>query len=141
MSFRKFLEPRPIAPIDDWALLLLRVVCGCAFLIHGWGKIQHPMGWMGPSSSVPPLFQLLAAISEFGGGIAWILGLGTRLASLGIGATMAVAVTFHVAVFRDPFVNPRGSGSYELALLYLLVAILFFAHGPGRASLDRRLLG
>jgi hypothetical protein len=30
---------------------------------------------MGTGSPVPGLFQLLAAISEFGGGIAWILGL------------------------------------------------------------------
>src|ERR1044071_3379761 len=61
-------------------LLLIRLVVGSAFMLHGWGKIQHPFSWMGPESPVPGFFQLLAAISEFGGGLAWILGLLTPLA-------------------------------------------------------------
>ncbi len=52
-------------------LLLLRLVVGLAFMFHGYGKIQHPFGWMGPNAAIPPFFQALAAISEFGGGLAW----------------------------------------------------------------------
>jgi len=67
----------------DAALLLLRIVSGCAFAIHGWGKIQDPFHWMGSESSIPGVLQGLAALSEFGGGLAWAVGLLTRLAALG----------------------------------------------------------
>jgi putative oxidoreductase len=87
------------------------------------------------------VFQFLAALSEFGGGIAWILGLLTPIASLGIGCTMAVAVHMHLIVRHDPFVNLTGGMSYEPALVYLGVAILILALGPGTCSLDAKVFG
>jgi len=135
---KRFLQPVPQPTTASFALLLLRLIVGVAFLIHGWQKIQNPLGWMGPQSPVPGFFQLLAAVSEFGGGIAWILGLLVSLASLGIGFTMAVAVSMHSMVLHDPFVNLTGGRSYELASAYLCVAILLLVMGPGRFSLDAK---
>lgn len=123
------------------ALLLLRVVAGLAFMIHGWGKIQNPFGWAGPDSPIPGLLLGLAALSEFGGGLAWILGLLTPLASLGIAITMAVAFSFHAFVRGDPFVSATGGPAFELAALYFCVALLLMAVGPGRYSLDRKAFG
>jgi len=120
-------------------LLLLRVVVGSAFVLHGSGKIQHAFAWMPPEAPVPALFQALAALSEFGGGLAWIVGLLTPLASLGILSTMTVALLFHVSR-GDPFVNGAGGGSYELALVYWTVAFLLLMVGPGRLSLDALLV-
>src|SRR5688572_20371572 len=95
-------------------LLILRLVAGLAFMFHGWGKIKNPTGWMGENATIPGVFQALAAISEFGGGLAWILGALTPLASFGIVCTMAVAVYMHAFVFEDPFVaKGPGKGSYE----------------------------
>lgn len=123
-------------------LLALRLVCGVAFMFHGWGKIQHPFSWMGPDSKMPGFLLFLAALSEFGGGLAWILGLLTPLASLGLAFTMAVAVYFHAAVFGDPFVaTGPGKGSYEPALVYLAVSIALMLAGPGKLSLDAKLFG
>lgn len=51
-------------------LLIIRIVFGLGILHHGWGKIQHPFTWMGPDAPVPGILQALAALSEFGGGIA-----------------------------------------------------------------------
>ena len=84
----------------------------------------------------------MAAISEFGGGLAWILGLVTPLASFGIGCTMAVAVRLHAFVLHDPFVaSGPGKGAFEPAAVYLCVAILFLLSGPGRFSVDRLIFG
>ncbi len=115
-----------------FGLLLLRLVCGLGLMLHGWKKINDPFGWMGSEATTPALFQALAAISEFFGGLAWILGLLTPLASLGILSTMTVATVRHVGS-GDPFV---GKGSFELPLLYLTIAILFILAGPGRYALD-----
>ena len=115
-------------------LLVLRIVSGLALMFHGWGKIQNPMGWMGPDAGVPGIFQALAAISEFVGGLAWILGALTPLFSLGILCTMAVATHMHAVIKGDPFVGMQGS--YEPALVYFCIALLFLLIGPGRISLD-----
>ena len=120
-------------------LLVLRIVVGAAFMLHGWPKIQNPTGWMPADAGVPGWLQALAAISEFGGGAAWILGLLTPLASFGILCTMAVAVHFHAIIRGDPFVA-KGP-SYELALVFLCVALLLILAGPGKYSLDYTLFG
>ena len=63
----------------------------------------------GPDADVPGIFQALAAVSEFGGGLAWMLGALMPLFSLGISCTMAVAIYMHIIVRGDPFVGSNGS--------------------------------
>ncbi len=122
------------------AFLILRLVAGTAMIMHGWGKIQSPFSWMPAGSPVPGFFQFLAALSEFGGGIAWIVGALTSLASFGMACTMLVAVYFHAVVLGDPFVS-KGGGSYELALLYFVISVIFLFTGPGKFSIDTHLFG
>lgn len=137
----KFFRPSNTECSASRVLLLLRLVAGIAFLYHGWGKIQNPMSWMGPDATVPAFLQLLAAVSEFGGGIAWVLGFLTRVASLGIISTMLVAIYLHAIVLHDPFVNMTGGHSYELASLYLCIALILLVIGPGKFSLDYLVFG
>lgn len=122
--------------IGSAGLLVLRLVMGAAFVLHGWPKIQNPLSWMGPDATMPGILQALAAISEFGGGLALIVGLLTRFASLGIAAVMVVALaTVHLAM-GHPFVAKAGGPSCELPAVYLACAVLFLIMGPGRISLD-----
>ena len=72
---KEFFKPTVQSTKVSIALLLLRVVMGLAFMYHGWGKIQSPFSWMPPEAPIPGIFQFLAAISEFGGGLALILGM------------------------------------------------------------------
>lgn len=121
------------------ALFFLRVVVGIAFMYHGWGKIQSPFGWMGPDAPVPGILQMLAAVAEFGGGMALIIGLLTKVASIGLACTMLVATIMHAFVMKDPFVaSAPGSPSYELALVYLAISVLLMATGPGKHSIDAK---
>jgi putative oxidoreductase len=140
MKIKTILSVPPNPTFADLSLLLLRFVAGLAFMLHGWGKIQNPFGWMGPEAFAPGFLQALAALSEFGGGLAWIIGLITPLASLGISCTMAVAVYMHAIMRGDPFVSVGGS-AYELAALYFCISVLLMATGPGRFSLDRLIFG
>ncbi len=122
------------------AVLLLRLMTGAAFLVHGWPKIQNPLHWMDAFPGHPPSFvQLLPAIAEFGGGVALILGLLTPVACAGIICTMLVALFVHIS-HGDPFVAKGGPG-WELAMVFLTSAVTILLLGPGRFSLDQKIHG
>jgi len=115
------------------ALLALRLVAGPAFILHGWPKIQNAFGWLGPD--VPSWLQALAAFAEFGGGIAMLAGVLTRLAALGIACVMCYALFLVHIPKGDPFVGQGGS-SWELAAVYLAIMIALMLRGAGQFSLD-----
>lgn len=122
-------------------LLLIRGVTGAAFLFHGWPKIQNATTWMSQMSpQTPAALQAAAAVAEFGGGIALILGLLTPLACLGIAGVMLTALTTVHWPHGDPFVG-HGGPSWELAAVYLCVVLGVLLLGPGRLSVDGLIFG
>ena len=140
---RKVLYAGGVGCRGSIGLLLLRVVMGAAFMFHGWPKIQDPTHWMGShGEGIPGWLQAAAAVSEFGGGLALILGLLTPLASLGLACTMATALGMvHLRAGHAFVASGPGQPSYELAAVYLAAAILFLLAGPGKLSLDACLFG
>ncbi|MBV8879428.1 MAG: DoxX family protein [Planctomycetaceae bacterium] len=139
---KSLLQPPPLSARASTGLLVVRVIAGLAFVLHGWGKIQHPFSWGGPNSPYPAFLLGLAALSEFGGGIGWMLGLLTPLSCFGIACTMVTAIHLHMVTMKQSFVaTGPGEGSYELAAVYLAVAVLLALAGPGRWSADRFLFG
>ncbi len=128
-------------------MLVLRLVVGAAFLIHGWPKIQHPTEWMNAAPTPPhPYLQAAAAVAEFGGGISLILGFLTPLFAFLLACTMASAIGMAHLPAGDPFVamNMRGqpyAPSFELAAAYFAVAVAVLFVGPGQFSLDWCLFG
>ena len=118
-------------------LLIIRIGFGIGIAEHGWGKIQHPFSWMNHMPApAPGWLQFLAALSEFGGGLAMIVGLLTPLAMFGLLCTMGYAM-LHVSFPKgQPYVNPMGGPSYELAGHYFIVALGLLIGGPGALSVD-----
>ena len=140
-NVKKFFQTNHQSQAESTALLILRLIVGVAFILHGSGKMANPFGWMPATAPIPGFLQFLAAISEFGGGIALVFGLLTRLGSLGLFFTMLVATGMHAFVLKDPFVNMTGGSSFEPALGYLGISILFLILGPGRFSFDQKIFG
>lgn len=126
--------------LPSLGLLAFRLTVGSAFVLHGLPKIQHAFNWMG-DAPVPGVLQALAAFSEFGGGLALILGLLTPLAALSLIATMLGALFMVHLPSGHAFVSQPGQPSYELALVYLVSAVLILLNSPGRFSLDYFLVG
>ncbi|MBA3712695.1 MAG: DoxX family protein [Pyrinomonadaceae bacterium] len=125
-------------------LLIVRLVFGLGMVLHGSQKIGAPFTWMNAfagENAPPGILQALAAVAEFFGGIALILGLLTPVAALGIAFVMLFALGMAHLPAGDPFVNAPGKSSYESAAGYLAVALLLIVTGPGALSLDWLLFG
>lgn len=85
--------------LDGVAALLLRLILGPVMIAAGWEKLSGD-NWFGavqdsfpfPFNVLPPdLSWFLASWTEFLGGIALLLGLGTRLIAIPLAVTMFVA--------------------------------------------------
>jgi len=132
MPFQKLDEYR------DFGLLILRIGIGILFIWHGYVKLSGgPETWIGLGKALsvmgiyfaPTFMGLLAALSEFVGGILLILGLLTRPACFFLLCTMVVATSMHLANG-----DPRQIFSQPLGLAILFFSLLFI--GPGKYSLD-----
>ena len=122
-------------------LLFIRLVFGLALVFHGLSKIQNPFHWMDRMPApAPGILQGLAALSEFGGGLALIVGLLTPLACLGILSTMIVAfVKVHLPAGNAFVAN--GAASFETVAFFAVIALALIIAGPGALSLDALLFG
>lgn len=113
--FGNFVEGR-----GAMGLLILRVVFGAGLMLHGLPKMAMPFSWMNAmagDAAPPDVLQALAAFAEFGGGLAFIVGLLVPLAAFGVVCEMLTAIiTVHLAA-GQPFV---AAAPGALSLDYLL---------------------
>lgn len=127
----------PTARQVDVALTILRVVLGVVFIAHGGQKlfvfgfegVTGAFGQMGVPA--PGIVGPATALIEFFGGIALVLGFLTRLAALGVGATMVGAIT--LVHLPAGFFAPNG---VEFPLSLLAMAAALTITGAGRFSVD-----
>lgn len=135
------------------ALLLLRLVVGVAFVLHGYPKITHLRVWA-DALKMPLFLCFLSALSMLGGGICLILGFLTPFASLAIFVSMAFAMVLEILqglpfVARDPYLIPEGQyqgpqgigepPSWEKAAIYVVICLVLIFFGAGAYSLDAQI--
>jgi len=139
------------ATTDTWAPLVLRVTLGLLIFPHGAQKLlgwfggygfSGTMGFFTGTLGIPALFAFLAIVAESFGALGLIVGLATRVAALGVGATMAVAALVTYSQNGYFFMNWFGAQSgegIEYHLLAVGVAMALIVSGGGKWSLDRLL--
>jgi putative oxidoreductase len=140
---------RLLTTSNDVTLTMLRLVLGVVFFAHG---AQKMLGWFGgygfhgtmgffEHMGLPAPVAFLVICTEFFGGLGLIVGLLTRIAALGIGFEMIVAV-FMVHLPNGFFMNwagnQKGEG-FEYHLLAIAIAATLLLRGAGKFSADQAL--
>lgn len=113
----------------DYALLIIRIIVGITFILHGGQKLfglfggSGLQGWMGymASLNIPTWIGYLPPFIEFFGGLAVLLGIGTEIAAAGLLIVMLAAI--YLAHWDKGFFLPHGF-EYALNLALLCLAII-----------------
>ncbi|HEX9245153.1 MAG TPA: DoxX family protein [bacterium] len=130
-----------------WIPLVLRVLMGALFIVHGSGKLMaaiqdpHIAGFTKSVDAIgfhPGLFWAwVVTLVEFAGGICLCVGLFTRAA--------AALITIEMIVAGLKVNLPRGfywtKGGAEVPLIFAVIGGILTLAGPGAASLDGFLWG
>ncbi|MEY2193225.1 Uncharacterized membrane protein YphA, DoxX/SURF4 family [Bacillus sp. OV166] len=118
--------------------LILRVILGVTFFVHGLvkfqGGIENIVGWF-ESIGLPGFLAYGVALVEMIGGAALVLGLGSRIVSallalLMIGATIKVKLAIG-------FLGNGQMAGYELDLALMAMAVFIAINGSKMFALDQ----
>lgn len=119
-------------PANDYSLPILRLGIAAVFIGHGYLKLSNLPGFEGYLAEIgtplPGIMAPAVAAIEFLGGVAILLGTGTRIAALLLTGVMIVAM-LTVTLSR----GFAGGYDINLALLGGLLCLLF--GGPGKLAL------
>lgn len=126
----------------DHGLLITRLGLGIMMIVvHGgpklfggpelWAQVGGAMGIFGIGFA-PSFWGLMAALAEFGGGLALIVGLAVRPAAAGLLFTMIVAAAMHLANGEGLF-----GASHPIEVGFVFLGLILA--GGGRFSLDAKL--
>ncbi|MCQ6274499.1 DoxX family protein [Bacillus sp. V3B] len=118
--------------------LILRVVLGITFFIHGLvkfqGGIENTVGWF-DSIGLPGALAYVVALVELVGGIALIIGLGSKIVSVLL-ALLMIGATLKVKLAGGFLGTGQGAG-YELDLALLAMAVFIAINGSKMFAIDQ----
>jgi uncharacterized membrane protein YphA (DoxX/SURF4 family) len=117
----------------QYAIVLLRLALGAVFIAHGVDKLMGMSGTIGFFGKVgipaPGFFAWVVAIVETFGGLAVLIGFGTRVASALIACVMVVAIL--VVKLSQGFL---GGWEFDFTLLMVALALVILGSGPWSVS-------
>lgn len=123
---------------NEVGALILRIALGALFFAHGLvkfqGGIQNIVGWF-DSIGLPGFMAYGVATIELVGGLALILGIGTKLVSVLYGLLMIGAI-LKVKLSVGLLGNGQMAG-YELDLAFLAIAVYLAINGSKLFSLSQ----
>ena len=124
---------------NDAGAVVLRVILGLTFFIHGLSKFQGGIGntvGFFESLGILGFLAYVVAVIELIGGIMLILGIGTRIVSV-LFAVIMLGAIFTVKLSAGFLGNGQMAG-YELELALLAMSIFLAFANSSRFSLGNK---
>lgn len=122
---------------SDLGTTILRVFLGLTFLIHGYmkfqGGISNTVGFF-ESLGLPGFAAYIVATIELVGGIAMLLGFGTRVVAVLFVLILAVAIV--KVKLAAGFLGNGQMAGYELDLALMVISIYLALKGKSFLALD-----
>ena len=120
--------------------VILRAILGITFFIHGLSKFQggisNTAGYF-DSLGIPGFMAYVVALLELIGGIALLLGIGTKIVSALFAVIMIGAIL--TAKLSLGFLGNGQMAGYELDIVLLAMSIYFILSNRSILSLDHKL--
>jgi len=141
-SMKKILQTN-----ENTTSTIIRLVLGVILFPHGAQKLlgwfggygfENTMGFLTGAAGLPWIIAFLVIILEFFGALALILGIGTRIVSVGI-LSLFTGIIFTSHIGNGFFMNWSGSQNgegFEYHLLVIGMALALLVNGAGKWSLD-----
>jgi putative oxidoreductase len=123
---------------NELGQVIVRAMVGLTFFIHGLSKFQGGISNtvdFFDSLGIPGFMAYVVAVIELLGGIAFILGLGTRIVSL-LFVFIMIGAIFTVKLSAGFLGNGQMAG-YELDLILLAISIYFVFADSSQLSLEK----
>lgn len=141
-----------VATPSDMTSTIARLALGVMILPHGMQKLfgsfggygfEGTMGFFTGTMGIPWALAFLAIVAEFFGGLGLITGTLGRVAALGVGSVMGVALLMHLP--NGFFMNwngqlAAGTEGIEFHILAIALALIVVLRGSGALSVDRLLV-
>lgn len=122
--------------LANFAPLVLRLVLGVAFIVHGYPKFKNRAGviqWFDAQGIKPaPFWWFVVVATELFGGIAMVLGAFVQIVAVLFMINMLVAM-WKVKWGKVGF---SAQGGWELDAAYFVMALSLLLSGAGAYSLD-----
>ncbi len=128
--------------LTPYLALVLRIVMGATFVMHGYPKLKNPketLKWT-ESLGVPAAVTIAAIVLEFFGGIALIIGLMVPIVAFFIALEMIGTIALKKTKMKAPYLIGQNASAYETDVTYILLALTLIILGPGVFSVSPYLL-
>jgi uncharacterized membrane protein YphA (DoxX/SURF4 family) len=123
---------RIFSPLKNYSIPVLRLGLAAVFIGHGYLKLTDIQPFVGlllqTGTPFPEIIAPAVAAIEFLGGVAILLGTGTRIAALLLAAVMIVAML--TVTLAKGF-----AGGYDINLALLGALLCILIGGPGKLSI------
>jgi putative oxidoreductase len=135
---RQYNESGTNAAMIDAGLLVLRIVAGVVFFMHGYQKLfdngisTTQAGFDAMGAPLPDVTAVIVTFLELVGGIALIAGVMTRV----VAALLAIDMVAAFAIVHQENGFFAANGGFELVLLLAGVAVTLVVTGPGAYAVD-----
>ena len=111
------------------SLLLIRIMLGVIFMVHGFSKLKDPISWekFMATFGLPKIMANAIALIEFLGGLFILLGVFTKISSI----AMIIFMLFAIFLVHKDKGFLAQKGGYEYQLLIIVCCVVVALNGGG----------